>query len=150
MIENKILQEIKCFYEDDLLSIILFGSYVYLGKGKDIDILVIVRKYRLDNVIQEHVELFQKLLKVFNYRIIPDIHIFSIDDFLKNLKVGTFLTGLVLGYKIIYDVFGVEKFIKDFIRRLSSESKDIILVNRHGKFNLVKFAKIKSILLNWE
>ena len=150
MIEDKIIQKVKELYKDNLLSIILFGSYVYLGKGKDIDILIVVKKYRFNNLIQEHFKLFQELLKLFNYKLIPDVHIFSINDFLENLKIGTFLTGLVLGYKIIYDIYGIEKYIRDFIVKLSTENREVILVNRHGKFNLVSFAKIKARLLNWK
>ncbi|MHA1608745.1 MAG: hypothetical protein ACTSUJ_01905 [Candidatus Njordarchaeales archaeon] len=39
-----ILEFSKSFLGDRVVGIILFGSYVYLGRGKDVDLLIIISR----------------------------------------------------------------------------------------------------------
>jgi len=71
-----------------------------------------------------------------------DLHIFDTTSFNENLAVGTFMTGLVLGYKILKDNIGVKKKIPEFIRELSREEKYFYIKKR--KWNLAAIAKTKS------
>ncbi len=71
-----------------------------------------------------------------------DLHIFDTTSFNENLTVGTFLTGLVLGYKILKDNIGVKEKIQKFIRELSREEKCFYIKKR--KWNLAAIAKTKS------
>jgi len=125
-----------------VLATILFGSYVYSPrKAKDIDMIVIVDNLKnINDKITLEVEISRKLRKLFRKNI--DIQVFDIESFEENLIVGTFLTGLVLGYKIIHDTIGVEKKIQEFIKEISKEDKYVFIKKR--KWNLAAIAKAKS------
>ena len=138
-IKEKIIENLK-----DTLAIIVFGSFVYRGKGKDIDIIIITKN---SYDVKKQIEIRMKLNREFNYKYIFDIHIFSLEEFIKNLKPGTFLTGLALGYKIIYDRINVEKYLKEFFKEILKEN--IIFVNKYGTWNLSFHAKLKLKNLYW-
>ncbi len=82
-----------------------------------------------------------KLLKILNYKSIPDVIFLTLEDFLDNLKPGTFLSGLALGYKILYDKILIDKYIKKFMEELSKEYYAI--VKNGERYLLNKFAMIR-------
>jgi len=125
-----------------VLATILFGSYVYSPrKARDIDMIVIVDYLKnINDKVTLEVEISRKLRKLFRKNI--DIQVFDIESFEENLIAGTFLTGLVLGYKIIYDTIGVEEKIREFIKEIGKEDKYVFIKKR--KWNLAAIAKTKS------
>ena len=87
---------------ENLKAIIVFGSTIYLGKGKDIDLIIIIDK---EINIRGKLELEYKLKQILQKTIpnkIFDVHVFNLKEFKENLQPGTMLSGLALGYEIIY------------------------------------------------
>jgi len=120
---------------NDVISIILFGSTIYMGRGKDLDIIVIVEKYIKDQV-NDSIDLRLRVNKELRYKIVVDIHVFTINDFKNNLKPGTFLSGIALGYEVLYDKSNglINKLIENMLELLSRDK--CTLVNRYGKWQL--------------
>jgi len=120
---------------NDVISIILFGSTIYMGRGKDLDIIVIVEKYIKDQV-NDSIDLRLRVNKELRYKIVVDIHVFTINDFKNNLKPGTFLSGIALGYEVLYDKSNglINKLIENMLELLSRDK--YTLVNRYGKWQL--------------
>jgi len=136
---SKIVVFLERFFGDKLLSIILFGSTVYMGFGRDIDLIV---------VVDEEIDLYSKFDTEYrlrsrlclDYRLCGvDIHVMDIDLFKENLKPSTFLSGLALGYKILYDRIGIEKQILDFMEKLVKEK--YIIHNKYGSWNISFYAE---------
>ena len=69
-----------------------------------------------------------------------DVHIFSLEEFKENLQPGTLLSGLALGYEVIYGEEVVEPLILNFLRKLSNEK--YVLHNKYGTWDLSFHAKI--------
>ena len=124
-IVERILEELK----DDVLAIILFGSYARFGKGNDID-LVVITKHKFPISKKEEIErkLVSNLNKEFNYKYLFDVHIFDIEGFKKNLKPPNFLSGIFLGYKVLYDKVNVQKIIES----MKKYAKGYTLVDKYG------------------
>ncbi len=139
ILEKKILSKILKF-RNDVLAVIVFGSFVYMGRGRDIDLVVIVKDYNIDP-IKDSIDLRMYINKCLGYRVFTDIHVLTMDDFRNNLEIGSFLTGLALGYKILYDETGcLEKEIIAFLKKVSRSN--YVLVNKYGKWSLRHHAKI--------
>ncbi len=137
---NKIIIEAKKILGPSLKNIIVFGSYVYLGKGSDIDLIVIIDKeINLKDKLKLEHKLSYTLQNVYR-NIIFDVHIFNLNEFKENLKPGTFLSGLALGYEIIYGDSTLNNIILSFLQKLSKEK--YILHNKYGTWNLSFYAKI--------
>ena len=124
----------------NLRAVIVFGSTIYMGKGKDIDLIVVTDEeinmkdklkleYRLKQVLQRTVK-----DKIF------DVHIFNLEEFKKNLQPGSMLSGLALGYEVIYGDQVVEPLILNFLKQLSRGK--YILHNRYGTWDLSFHARI--------
>ena len=125
-LKEKVLSRIILFLEnvfgDKLLSIILFGSTVYMGVGRDIDLIVIVDD-RLGLYDKFDIEYRLRSRLCLDYRICGvDIHVMDMDIFRENLQPGTFLSGLALGYRILYDRIGIEKEIHGYLKVLVKEN----------------------------
>lgn len=136
----KISKIIKKKFGKNLVSIVLFGSFVRGFKGQDIDILVVVRnlpkswkKIRcLEKKLESH--LFKKTERI------CDIHLFSPKNFKENLVAGSFLTGLALGYRVIFDSEDTSQEIKRFVASL--KGKPIKYVDKYGEWEIGKIAEI--------
>ena len=122
-----------------LLGVIMFGSYIYLGYGNDVDLLVIIGE-KIDLKAKFHLE--REISKTLSKGtgLIFDVHILSMDEFRDNLKPGSFLSGLALGYEAIYDRDEIEDNILDFLRELSKTK--YILHNEYGSWDLSHMARI--------
>ncbi len=121
-------------------SIIVFGSTIYMGRGRDIDLIVIIDKLKgLAEKQELEYTLMIELMKK-HKDLIFDVHVMDIELFRENLVPGTFLSGLALGYTILYDEINIEKQILDFLNKLSREK--YILHNKYGSWDLSKHARI--------
>ncbi|MHA1596131.1 MAG: hypothetical protein ACTSWV_00620 [Candidatus Asgardarchaeia archaeon] len=135
-----IISSIQDVFKDSLLAVIVFGSSVYLKEGKDIDVILIVDE---DFNIKEKLHFEYKISTIFcrRYKVCNlDVHLFSLNDFIENLKVGSFLSGLALGYEIIFDRIGVERYILNFLKKLSKEG--YVLHNEYGSWDLKFYARL--------
>jgi len=56
------------------------------------------------------------------------------------MEVGSFLSGLALGYKVIHDKLDIEERILRMLEKLTEQR--YIYLNRHGEWNISKIAKI--------
>ena len=121
-------------------AIVVFGSMIYLGKGNDLDLLIVIDKI---DTLKEKFSLESKISRILR-REFPDynfdVHIFSVEEFKNNLSPGSFLSGLALGYEVIYDKVDLEDEILLFLKRLSREK--YLLHNKYGTWNLSFHAKI--------
>ncbi len=135
-----IILRIKELLDQDLVGVIIFGSTVYLGRGRDIDLIVVVKKERDP---RESLSLEYKLRRILEEEfkgLAFDVHVFSFKEFKENLKPGTFLSGLALGYEILHGEPLLEPLILEFLKELSREK--YILHNKYGSWNLSHYAKI--------
>ncbi|MEM3070468.1 MAG: nucleotidyltransferase domain-containing protein [Candidatus Bathyarchaeia archaeon] len=122
------------------LGIILFGSTVYMGRGRDLDLLVIVervegplvKRFEAERLISR--EIFKGL------GVWADVHILDLEELKENLAPGTFLSGLALGYELINGGADVEEPILTFLEKLSNGR--YILHNRYGTWDLAMHAKL--------
>ncbi|MEN2974602.1 MAG: hypothetical protein ABDH32_03370 [Candidatus Caldarchaeales archaeon] len=142
-LELKISKVLKDFLGSRLIAIILFGSSIYIGRGEDKDLLIIVDHLEGLNEKLDLEERTKILLnKLFNYEIVFDVHILDLKQFDENLRIGGFLSGLTLGYQIIYDNSNVvEEKILEMLKALSKSR--YIIVNKYGRWDLSKIAEIK-------
>jgi len=135
-----ILEFSKSSLGDRVVGIVLFGSYVYLGHGKDVDLLIIISR-ELD--LKEKFSLERTFSRDLRKKVgdfIFDIHILGVKEFEENLRPGSFLSGLALGYEVLYDRIGLEEKILAFLERLSRTK--YVLHNRHGSWDLSHMARI--------
>ncbi len=140
---RELYEELKQFVlkalGERVLAIILFGSYIYWGTARDIDLLVIVEGSMTprEKVLLEY-EISSQARKLD----LPflDVHVLSMRDFRENLTPGTFLSGLALGYHVVLDKVDIESLILSFLEELSEDT--YIFYNRHGKWNLSRMAVI--------
>ncbi len=139
------LSKLRSFFEGKgrkVLGIIVFGSYVYSPmKAHDIDLVVIVDKLenareKVELEVEASVELRRTIRKP------ADIHVFDPETFRENLEPGSFLSGLALGYKILYDRIGLEKTIEELVRKVG-ETEGYVYV-KERKWNLASIAKAKT------
>jgi predicted nucleotidyltransferase len=137
---DRILSKVKEALDGRLEAVIVFGSSIYLGQGEDIDLIIVVNG---SLSIRDKLELEYKLKRLLEKAIpgtIFDVHVFDREGFRENLKPGTVLSGLALGYRVIYGGEKVEPLIIEFLKQLSKEK--YILHNRYGTWNLSLHAKI--------
>lgn len=141
-LESKIIERARTILGDRLAAIILFGSSVYMGCSEEIDILIIIDNLSdLDEKLELEWEIRKSLNRLFNYDIVFDVNILDVKKFNANLEVGSFLSGLALGYKIVYDRVGIEENIINMLRKLSKSR--YVLVNKYGEWSLSRIAEIK-------
>jgi len=121
-IVNIILKEIK-----DVLAIILFGSYARFFKGRDIDLIIVTSK----NMKEKEFEIKKRLEKEFNYKYVFDVHILDLETFKKCLEPPNFLSGIFLGYIVLYDKINIKEIIE-------SKRRDYgyIFVDRYGIWHI--------------
>ncbi|MEM3742519.1 MAG: hypothetical protein QXU28_05525 [Nitrososphaerota archaeon] len=141
-LESRIVRMLKTLLGTRLVSIILFGSSIYIGRGRDVDILILIDSISgLDEKMDLEEEIKMLLNRSFNYEVVFDAHILDLEQFNENLKIGSFLSGLSLGYQVIYDKNNVEEKIVEMLKTLSKSR--YIMVNKYGRWNLSKIAEIK-------
>ncbi len=121
-------------FDDNLCAVVIFGSAVYMGGGRDVDALIVVDKdVDLREKIRLELEISKELRSMLGGTAI-DVHVLSLRDFEDNLVPGSFLSGLALGYDILTDSCSVEDKILLFLEELSKER--YVLHNRYGSWDL--------------
>ncbi|RLE85148.1 MAG: hypothetical protein DRJ41_01785 [Thermoprotei archaeon] len=131
---NRILNLILNLLDAKVLGVIVFGSRVYMGEGNDIDLLVILDdELKLKEKIRLEAFIASKLRRTFKGATF-DVHVFDVQGFQENLVPGSFLSGLALGYQVLYERGGVEEKIINFLKNLSKER--CTLHNKYGTWNL--------------
>ena len=139
---DQVLDELQRLYGDKLLAVVLFGSTIYSPHmAHDVDLVVVVKEHISDNLLQEHVEVTRRLLERTGYDKSLDVHVLTLDELRECMKAGTFLAGLALGFRVLYDRCGIRKIICDFLRELADYTHPVVLVNRHGIFDLRVFSR---------
>ena len=136
---EKIVYVIRKVLGDDVVGIVLFGSSVYMGMGRDIDLLVVIRRdIDVKEKLRLELEIARELRNDISRDRIFDVHVMSLKDFEQNLAPGSFLMGLALGYRVLLDKAGIEDRILDFLQKIASER--YVLHNEYGTWNLSHFA----------
>lgn len=137
---DKVASKVKEIIRGDLKAIIVFGSMIYLGRGRDVDLIIVVGG---ENDVRSKLEMEHKLRRVLQKEIpglVFDVHVFSLEEFKENLKPGTMLSGLALGYEVVEGGDVVEPLILNFLKELSREK--YMLHNKYGSWNISFHAKI--------
>jgi len=136
---SRIVSVVRSFFGSELEAVIVFGSYIYMGGGRDIDLIIVVKEKPTKNKIELEYKI-KRLLEDSIPGAVFDIHILSIDEFRDNLSPGTVLAGLALGYEAIFGENLVEPLILDFLEKLTSER--YVLHNRYGSWSIAHHAKL--------
>lgn len=129
-------------YGKNVKAIILYGSIVYSpSSAHDIDVLIVVdkirdvnEKTRLEYILKSHLR---------KKSILPiDVTVFDTKILEENLVPGTFLSGLVLGYDILYDEINFEEIINELFIKIA-QLDDYIYIKNRKKWNLSNIAKAR-------
>lgn len=137
---NRIVEVIRQVLGESVLSIILFGSVVYLGRGEDVDLIVVIdRELDIKEKLRLEYEVSQALFWTFR-DVVFDVHIMDMSNFEENLVPGTFLSGLALGYEILFDRVNIEEKVLKFLEELSRER--YVLHNKYGSWDLSHYARV--------
>jgi len=122
------------------LAVVLFGSCVYSPRrARDVDLLVIVDELRdLHEKVALEVEVSRSLCRELGRA--ADVIVLDLESFKENLAVGTFLSGLVLGYRVLHDTIGVDELLEKLFSELAEE--DYIYV-KGRRWNLSAVARAK-------
>ncbi len=137
---DALVRVVESVVKGRVLGVIVFGSTVYLGRGRDIDVLVVVEgDIDAKEKVRLELEVSRRLRKVFG-GLVFDVHVMSLNDFRENLTPGSFLSGLALGYEVLVDRADIEDDILGFLERLANEK--YILHNRYGDWNLSHYARV--------
>ena len=137
---DKIVHVVMDVLGDSVVGIVLFGSTVYMGQGRDLDLLVVLdREVDVGEKLRLEYELSRRLREATG-GLVFDIHVMGLESFVENLVPGGFLSGLALGYEVLVDRGGVEDRILEFLERLARER--YVLHNRYGSWDLGFYARI--------
>jgi len=127
-------------YGKTLKALVLFGSYVYNPlKSRDIDILLIVDKLvNAKEKLAIEVEVARNVKALCRKPV--DVIVFDIDMLKENAEPGGIVSGLVIGYKILYDDIGMQKIVEGVADKISREESYIIIKNNR-RIDLSAIAK---------
>ena len=144
---SRIRDALKVF-DKKIKAVIIFGSSVYNPlKSRDIDILVVVDK--IESAKEKHLielEISRLLRPLYMYKPV-DIVVMDVEMLKDNAEAGTLLSGLVLGYKILYDEICVKNTIEKILEDVAKTEEYIVFKNGR-KLNLSSIAKAKKIYAN--
>jgi len=132
-----------------LVSLAIFGSSVYNPmKAEDIDLLIIVDLVK-DVFEKSNLEMeLSKTLKKVMPKTSFDVVIFDIESFKENLEPGTIASGLIYGYKILYDELGLEKLLVPLIEKIAHTETEYVVQKNGRRINLSAFSRVKLRLLH--
>ncbi len=142
---REVLETLKAMYGEKLHAVIVFGSTVYRGEGRDIDILVLVEDYLWDP-LTDALEVRRRLRRL---KAPLDVHVMSLHDFEENMRAPSFLYGLALGFEPVYWTQRARQLIEELLKRVA-EDGDAVLYNRYGRWRLDIHAKRRLSLLALE
>ena len=139
-LRDLIISKVKEVIGESLVGIIVFGSTLYLGVGRDLDLIVVIKE-ELNLRSRFNLELtLRESLKTLIRDSVADVHILSINEFRNNLKPGSPLSGLALGYEVLYGDSVLEPLILNFLKELSRDK--YVIHNEYGTWNLSHYARI--------
>jgi len=104
-----------------LKALVIFGSYVLNPvKARDVDLLVVVERLnvKLREVILMSVELSSRLRKISGRSY--DVVLLDEGSLHENVQPGTVLSGLILGYRVIYDEVGINDLVSTLTELLAN------------------------------
>ncbi|AEM39112.1 DNA polymerase beta domain protein region [Pyrolobus fumarii 1A] len=137
---ERIVRVVEDVLGEGVVGIVLFGSTVYMGRGRDIDILVVVDgEVEVREKLRLELEIAKRLRKAVG-DLAFDIHVMDLNSFMQNLTPGSFLAGLALGYEVLLDRTNIEDKILKFLQEMSKERH--ILHNKYGTWDLSRYARI--------
>lgn len=137
---SKVFEVAKRFGKK-VLSILVFGSYVYSPRrSRDIDLLVVVdRLGDIREKISIEIGILRELRREIRKPI--DIVVLDLDSLRENLAVGTFLSGLVIGYRVIYDSIGIDKMLGELFKELAGDN---YIYTKKRRWNLSAIARTRT------
>ncbi len=125
-----------------LKSLAIFGSSISNPlKARDIDILIVVD--RLSDALEKfNLEIeIARALRTTQSKILFDIIVFDDESFRENLEPGALASGLIAGYRIIYDELGLEKLLNGLVEKIACGE---YIVQKSGRrINLSALARAK-------
>lgn len=123
-----------------LKSLILFGSSIFRPvKARDIDMLIVVDKINLQEKISLEIIITKALKNIIKKTL--DITILDEDSLKENLEPGAFASGLIAGYKILYDEIGLDEMIMKTAEKIALGE---YIIQKDGKrINLSAIAKVR-------
>lgn len=121
-------------------SLILFGSSVFRPmNARDIDILVVVDKIDLHEKISLEINIIKALKNTIKKNL--DVIVLDENSLLENIEPGAVASGLIAGYKVIYDEINIENLIIGIAKRIAFEK---YIIQKSGKkINLSAIAKAR-------
>ncbi len=139
-LRDVITSRIKEVLGRDAVGVVVFGSTIYLGSGRDVDLIVITKgEVGLKDRLEVEYRIKKELEAVLKGSVL-DVHVMDIEEFRSNLRPGTFLSGLALGYEVLKGEEVLEPLILNFLRELSKGR--YVLHNRYGTWNLSHHARV--------
>lgn len=123
-----------------LKSLILFGSSIFRPvKARDIDMLIVVDKINLQEKISLEIIITKALKNIIKKTL--DITILDEDSLKENLEPGAFASGLIAGYKTLYDEIGLDEMIMKTAEKIAIGE---YIIQKDGKrINLSAIAKVR-------
>jgi len=146
-LEGLVLSEVSDWCRDRglrLRALILFGSYVYNApKARDVDVVVVVDRISNPKELASlATELAVRLRKAAGR--VFDVLLFDEESFYENLQPGTVLSGLVMGFKALYDEIGVSRAVEELVKLLAGSDYKYCKGRRCVDLSAVARAKIGS------
>ena len=76
------------------------------------------------------------LTRRYRYRKVFDIHILTLDSFLENLKPPSFISGIFLGYEVIYDKINIKNIVECMRERLRRLGIKYTFIDKYGVWTI--------------
>lgn len=118
-------------------------------KSRDLDLLIVIDKL-ID--IREKQQLEIEIIKCLEQEELSkpvDLVVLDIEILKENAKPGGVISGLILGYKPLYDELGIPTMIEKMLQEISEE-EGYVIIKDNKRLNLTSLAKIKKQLKRYE
>lgn len=129
-------------YGKSLKALIVFGSSIYSPTtARDLDIMVVVDSI---SSVSEKTSLEVEIVRALRGAALKkaiDVTVFDVESFKENLEPGALASGLIAGFKTLFNEICVEKLIAEALEKIAVEHYVILKKNR--KLNLSAIAKAK-------
>lgn len=136
------VKEVVEKYSKSLKALIMFGSSIYSPMtARDLDIITVVDT--ITNVNEKtilEVEITKALKNVIVNKPI-DVIVFDVESFKENLEPGALASGLIVGFKVLFNEIYVEELITKALEKIALGQ--YIVLKKDRKLNLSAIAKAK-------
>jgi len=120
--EDRVLSEVAAWCREkgfELKALVLFGSAVYNSvKARDIDLLVVDKLENPGKALLHAAELAARLRRALGKPF--DVVLLDTESLRENAQPGTVVSGLALGFKVLYDAVGFSKLVEEMLRSLTT------------------------------